>query len=170
MTNEFKEKEIMRGNYREYYNGNAAKALNAIPDNWEEGFREREELRKAERDVRRSRREAQRAELNFAREIERSRSYLVFMSVAVMVVALFSIGYIKFNSDLTMRLNNISKLEKQVSNLTASNDSLSKRLGGTVLLSDIRDIAINEYGMVYPSDDQIVYYHIDNSDYMIQYK
>ncbi len=170
MTVIIKEREVMARDYRNYYNGNAAKALNAIPDNWEEGFREREEQRKSERDVRRSRRESQRAELRFAKEIERSRSYLILMSIAVLVVAFFSIGYIKFNSDLTMRLNNISKLEKQVSNLTASNDSLSKRLGGTVLLSDIRDIAINEYGMAYPTDEQIVYYHIDNSDFMTQYK
>ena len=39
----------------------------------------------------------------------------------------------------------------------------------TTNLSEIKDKAINELGMVYATSNQIVYYSVDGSDYMSQY-
>ena len=36
-------------------------------------------------------------------------------------------------------------------------------------MDTVKDEAMNELGMVYPSQDQIVYYKIDRSDFMSQY-
>ena len=40
----------------------------------------------------------------------------------------------------------------------------------TTNLSEIKDKAINELGMVYATNSQIVYYSVDGSDYMSQYQ
>jgi hypothetical protein len=36
-------------------------------------------------------------------------------------------------------------------------------------LNEIKDIAMNQLGMTYASEDQIIYYSVENSNYMDQY-
>ena len=49
------------------------------------------------------------------------------------------------------------------------NDAKYKQITTSVDLNHIRDVAINQLGMKYASSDQIVYYTVDNSNYMDQY-
>ena len=39
----------------------------------------------------------------------------------------------------------------------------------SVDLNHVKDVAINKLGMDYPKEDQVVYYTIENSNYMDQY-
>ena len=78
-------------------------------------------------------------------------------------------AYIKLQSDVTARMKKIASLESQVTDLKADNDEAYKRINTAVDLDAIKEKAINELGMFYATQDQIVYYSVDKTDYMNQY-
>ena len=85
------------------------------------------------------------------------------------VIALFAGAYIKIQSDITARMKTIAVLESQIANLKAENDEAYKRINTAIDLDAIKNTAINELGMFYATQDQIVYYMVENDDYMNQY-
>lgn len=97
------------------------------------------------------------------------RGYVAFLTIAALMTALVSAAYIKLQSEMTGRLKNIAALESTVSDLKADNDSTYKRISTSVDLDTVKDVAMNQLGMVYAGADQIVYYTVENDDYMNQY-
>lgn len=94
-------------------------------------------------------------------------TYMVM--VAFMVCVLF-VGYVYLQNDITTRLNSIASLETQLSQINADNKAAESRIATTSNLNEIKNVAINDLGMVYASTSQIVYYNVDSTDYMSQYK
>ena len=68
-----------------------------------------------------------------------------------------------------MNMRQISNLETQISELKTTNDASEKRLDTTMNLETIKEKAQKDLGMSYADSDQIVYYSVDNTDYMNQY-
>ena len=60
--------------------------------------------------------------------------------------------------------------QNELSKVNADNKAAESRISTTTNLSEIKDKAINELGMVYATNNQIVYYSVDGSDYMSQYQ
>ena len=150
---------------REYrVDGNTVRHMEAQPDYRRQQI-ERQE--KEEREEQRRRRRA--AARNREKELRMSKSYVVFLTMAVSVFGLFCGMYIKLQSDVTARMKTIAKLESQISDLKADNDEAYKRINTAVDLDSIRDTAINDLGMFYATEDQIIYYSVDKNDYMNQY-
>ncbi|MGN0170591.1 MAG: hypothetical protein ACI39H_07515 [Lachnospiraceae bacterium] len=104
------------------------------------------------------------------REKKISRANMVVMTMATVMILGLCAVYIHLISQLNIRMNKVASLESQLINLTEENDSLEKSIETSVDLEQIRKTAIKELGMVYPEEDQIVYYQLDNNDYMEQYK
>lgn len=128
---------------------------------------QRERQDKEERENLRRRRRA--AARNREKELRMSKSYVVFLTMAVTVFGVFCGTYIKLQSDVTARMKAIARLESQITDLKADNDEAYKRINTTIDLDGIRNTAINELGMFYATEDQIVYYSVDRNDYMNQY-
>ena len=78
-------------------------------------------------------------------------------------------GYLQIQADNTARVKNIAVLEEQLSELKTENDDEYNRVTTSVDLEEIRDIAINELGMVYANADQVILYDGEGSDYVKQY-
>ena len=66
-------------------------------------------------------------------------------------------------------MNHVAELESELSKVNADNKAAESRIATTTNLSEIKDKAINDLGMVYATSNQIVYYSVDGSDYMSQY-
>ena len=66
-------------------------------------------------------------------------------------------------------MSNISSLESQVSDLKAENQATENRINSEANLQTVKDAALNRLGMVYANSGQIVYYDMDEDDYMSQY-
>lgn len=151
-----------------YTEGSAARQMQAmpasVPDYREERRRREEEEREAE--LRRKKRIARK---NQEKALRTSRKYVMFLSMGAIIFAVFAGAYIKIQSDITARMNKISKLESQITMLRAENDETLKRMSTAVDLDAIKNTAINELGMFYATSDQIIYYTVDNDDYMNQY-
>lgn len=152
-------------NNRNYYTaGSAARQLEAAPD-YRQVRKSRQE-KEREEELRRRQRAARR---NREKELRMSRSYVMFLTMAVIVFGVFTGTYIKIQSDVTARMKKISNLESQISDLKADNDEAYKRISTNVDLEQVKATAINELGMFYATEDQIIYYTIENDDYMNQY-
>ena len=151
-----------------YTEGSAARQMQAmpasVPDYREERRRREEEEHEAE--LRRKKRIARK---NQEKALRTSRKYVMFLSMGAIIFAVFAGAYIKIQSDITARMNKISKLESQITMLRAENDETLKRMSTAVDLDAIKNTAINELGMFYATSDQIIYYTVDNDDYMNQY-
>ena len=106
---------------------------------------------------------------NQEKALRMSKSYVVFLTMAVTVFGVFCGAYIKLQSDVTARMKAIASLESQVTDLKADNDEAYKRINTAVDLDAIKAKAIDELGMFYATQDQIVYYSVDKTDYMNQY-
>ena len=161
----------MQNQLRDYHtqrpskvDGNTVRRVEAEPD-YRRQQRERQDKEERE-NLRRRRRAAAR---NREKELRMSKSYVVFLTMAVTVFGVFCGTYIKLQSDVTARMKAIARLESQITDLKADNDEAYKRINTTIDLDGIRNTAINELGMFYATEDQIVYYSVDRNDYMNQY-
>lgn len=150
----------MTKNY--YVNGNTVRELEA-PVRRER--RSREELEQVKH--RKNRRNA--ARRNRQRAMEMSPGYVMFLTAGVLVIAMAAVSFVNLQSTITGRMRNIANLESQVTDLRADNDARYKSVTTSVDLNKVKDVAINKLGMDYPKEEQVIYYTIENSNYMDQY-
>lgn len=150
----------MTRNY--YINGNTVRELEA-PVRPER--RSREEIEQVRH--RKNRKNA--ARRNRQRAMEMSPGYVMFLTAGVLVIAMAAVSFVNLQSQITNRMRNIANLESQVTDLRADNDARYKNVTTSVDLNHVKDVAINKLGMDYPKEDQVVYYTIENNNYMDQY-
>lgn len=153
-----------------YIDGNTVRRQAPAPDysQTERIEKERKERlrREKEEELRRKKRAIRRRQ---ERELRMSRSYVAFLTVAVAVFGVYACAYIRIQSDVTARMRKIASLESQIENLRADNDEALKRINTTLDLDGILNEALNEYGMTYAKESQLVYYSVGDEDYMNQY-
>jgi cell division protein FtsL len=129
-------------------------------------------VRKSEPDRRRTR------EMRPEREIERRSQkkpvqymnilYTAFLAAAACMVFYSCVCYLQLQAETTSRVKNIASLETQLEELRKENDDNYTRIITSVDLDYIKDVAINELGMVYASSDQVVLYDGGTRDYVRQ--
>lgn len=151
-----------------YVEGNTVRRLNAVPEREYREEREAQERGKKEREQERRARHA--AQRNRERAMQMSPAYLVFLTLAVILTVGVCTCYIQLQSDISSRMRNIASLETQILDLQMENDAAMKRIETSVNLDEIKETAMNEMGMVYPGEEQIVYFTVDMDDYMNQYQ
>ncbi len=119
-------------------------------------------------------RQAQRPKVHRAPRRERvnylSIGYTLFLAAASVLALWACVGYLQLQADNTARMKNIAALEAQLSDRKEENDDEYNRVTSSVDLEKVRDIAINELGMVYAQEDQVILYDGQGSDYVRQYE
>ena len=105
-----------------------------------------------------------------AATLRKNRILAAYMIIAVVLTCVLFVGYVGLQTKVSTRMNHIAQLENELSSVNASNKAAESRIATTTNLSEIKDKAINELGMVYATSNQIVYYSVDGSDYMSQYQ
>jgi len=136
----------------EYVHGSTAHRLGAIPNEKEKPKLYTERRRRARKSTRR---------MNFP--------YVLFLSTAMIFTGLLLIGYITVQSDITNSIKNISSLENQLNDLKLENDEEYSRITSSVDLEEVKKVAIDELGMKYAGEGQIVNYSGEDSDYVRQF-
>lgn len=97
-----------------------------------------------------------------------SAGYVLFLSLALVATGWILVGYIRLQSDITHSIESISKLESELNDLRLANDEEYNRITSSIDLEEVRRIAIQELGMQYAEEGQIVTYESENSDYVKQ--
>lgn len=108
------------------------------------------------------------ARKNRERAKHMSAGYVLFLCMALVVTGITLINYIGLQSDITNSVKHISTLEKQLNNLKLANDEEYSRITSSVNLEEIRNIAIQELGMQYAEEWQIIPFESRNNDYVKQ--
>lgn len=150
----------MAKNY--YINGNTVRELEAP------ARRERKSREEIE-EINRRKRRKNAARRNRARALGMNRVYVAFLTLCVLAVAAAAVLLVQLQSGVSARMRRVSALESEVNDQRAENDARYKRIVTSVDLNHIKDVAMNELGMTYPTEDQVVYYTIENSNFMDQY-
>lgn len=95
--------------------------------------------------------------------------FVVFLAMALSVTAFACISYVRLQSSLTSYVSHISSLEANLESLKAENDDYESRIKGSVSLEDVKKRAMDDLGMTYARQDQIVVYESEGTDYVRQY-
>ncbi len=78
------------------------------------------------------------------------------------------VNYVGLQADITNNVEYISKLEKELNDLKLANDEEYTRITSSVDLEEIRRIAIQELGMQYAEEGQIISFASESNDYVKQ--
>ena len=146
-----------------YVNGSTVRKINAEPVR-----RERIDRTKIEEQQQKKRRRNA-ARRNRARALHMGRGYVAFLTLCVGVIAFAAVALVQIQSQVTQRMEHIAALESQITDLKADNDARYKEIVTSVDLDYIKEVAINDLGMQYAAEDQIVYYSVENDNFMDQY-
>lgn len=95
--------------------------------------------------------------------------HILFMTAAIGVLAFVCTFYLSLQSQMLQKQREITKLESQLNELTISNDEEYTRIMGAVDLEEIKRVAMEDLGMTYPAESQMVAFTDDDSDYVRQY-
>lgn len=147
-----------------YINGNTVRPLEeAVPQ------RKPEKTKRELEEVRRKKNRRKAARRNRERALSMNRAFVTFLTGCVAASAFVAVSLIQIRSNVTQQMKEVAALESQVADMKADNDARYKEITSSTDLNAIKDAAINRLGMKNATQDQIVYYSVDNSNYMDQY-
>lgn len=96
--------------------------------------------------------------------------YCIFLAAACVLTLMLGAYYLQQQALATSGQKKIAALEGQLSELKKENADDLNRIETSVDLEKIRDIAINELGMVYATQDNVVLYKNTSHNYVSQYE
>ena len=134
-----------------YVYGNTARALRPIEEEIRSPRRERSSRRKIDRDT------------------GMNPAFMIFMTLAMVLTGIVCVRYIRLQSSMTTYVADLSHMEAELQSLRAENDDYESRIKGAICLEDIKKRAMDELGMTYASDEQIVVYNSEGTDYVRQF-
>lgn len=143
------------GGYGEYYiDGSAVKKIDVR--------REIEEapLKRTSAAVRRNR----------ERAVHMNIGYVLFLAAALMAASVLLVGYIRLQAENTVILDSIASKESRLNSMRMENDEEYSRILSSVDLEYVKTVAINELGMRYAQEGQIVEVQVQGDDYVRQYQ
>lgn len=135
-----------------YVQGNTVRRLNPVPGN------QPHPVRKVSHTTRKNR----------ERVLHMNISYVLVLVSAMVVAGVILTGYLTLQSDITNSIKHISSLESDLNDKRLENDENYSRINSNVNLEEVRRIAIQELGMQYAEEGQIVAFNGEDSDYVRQ--
>lgn len=96
-------------------------------------------------------------------------AFAVFLACSVAATLAACTLMLSMQAKVTGQSDTISLLQSEIETLTDNNNAYEARINSSVNLERIRDIAVNQLGMVYPTESQVVYYDLTEADYVRQF-
>ncbi|MDO4522569.1 MAG: hypothetical protein Q4B57_05405 [Eubacteriales bacterium] len=138
-----------------YIDGNVVRQIEAAPK------RTRQELPRevARKNIRRNREKSQRVNL----------PYVAFLTVVSITTVFVCVNYLRLQADGISYRSEIAGLESNLSSLKLANDNAYENAISSVDMEQVKYIAINELGMEYADEGQVITYSNEDGDYIRQY-
>lgn len=96
----------------------------------------------------------------------KSVGFVLYCMMAFALAATILIGYLQLNSEVTNLRSEKVKQEKLLAAMKEENVDALARVENSINLEEIRRIAIQELGMTYPEEGQILSYESVSYDYV----
>lgn len=109
------------------------------------------------------------ARRHVVKAVPMNKGYIAVATLAFVIVCGVLMGYIRLQSDITNHITNISRLESQLYEKRLANDEAYTKVISSIDLEEIKRIAVNELGMKYAKEGQVVEYTGEGNDYVRQY-
>lgn len=106
---------------------------------------------------------------NRNRAMNISPAYAVFLAAAAVCAVLLCVMYLKLQSDVMNHSQTVTKLQENLADLTEANDTAYNAAADSVNLEEVKDRAMNEMGMVYASEGNVIEYDSPTGSYVKQY-
>lgn len=126
-------------------------------------------LRPIDEDVKSPKKLSNKSRKNIDRDTRMNPGFMAFLTLAMIFTGIICVQYIKLQSSVTSYAGTISAMEIELDSLRAENDDYESRIKGAIGLESIKKRAMDDLGMSYASDDQIVVYESDGTDYVRQF-
>jgi cell division protein FtsL len=116
--------------------------------------------------------EIRRTQIEAVRELSLSMNlrYVLFLTVAAVAVVTICVYFLKLQAISTKLQKRTVSLQTTLKDLKMENDIVYNEILSSVDLEKVRETAIDELGMSFPSQTQIAYYDAASSDYVKQYE
>lgn len=105
---------------------------------------------------------------NRERALHMNIGYVLFLVTAMVSAGMILTGYLKLQADITNSMKHIASLESELNNLKMDNDENYSRITSNINLEEVRRIAIQELGMQYAEEGQIIVFNGEDGDYVRQ--
>jgi type VI protein secretion system component VasK len=135
-----------------YIAGNTARQLHALPDEYIRPVRKVNHAPRKNRD----------------KALHMNIGYVLFLGAALIAVGLVLTSYLTIKSEITSSIKHISQLESQLNSMKLDNDERLSRISSSTNLEEVRQTAIQELGMQYAGEGQIISFNSEDNDYVIQ--
>lgn len=119
--------------------------------------------------ARRTKEVSQRVRANRSKAMHMSKGYVAFLTMAAIVVLFACMKHLQLQSEITSRSGHITALQQELADAKEANATRYNVIMNSMNLEEIRDIAINDFGMVYAEADQIIKYQRPGASAIIQY-
>lgn len=95
----------------------------------------------------------------------------LFLMCAIVATLFVCVNYLKVQSDVVQLNKSISGLEKEITSLEKENDALAAVLENEKYdLETVYQMAVGVLGMVYPNNNEVIYYNSESEGYFRQYQ
>ncbi len=94
--------------------------------------------------------------------------YVLFLTMALMVTGVMLIGYLQAQSNLTISVKRVAALESELNDMKLANDEQLERINSALDMEEVKRIAVEELGMTYAKEGQVVFVSGEGSDYVRQ--
>ena len=152
----------MSGN-RYYQQGNTVRKQEEvlIEPHYETRVREEKRRRLLEQNARRR---------AHKRSLRTAKLKLFSVSVCIFLIGAMLFSSVHLQNMIMESKKNIMSLEDQIEEVNTINNATRSRIDTAVNLNNIKTRAVDEMGMIYAGGDNIVYYEMDSTDYMLKIK
>lgn len=106
---------------------------------------------------------------NRERALQMNLGYVTFLTVAAVITVWMCVNFLQIQANKTRLQKEVTALAAQLDADILENDSDYNRIMTSVDMEHVKDVAMNELGMVRAKKSQIVTYEIEDSDYVRQY-
>lgn len=111
----------------------------------------------------------QRTRANRKHTVRMNKGYVVFLAVAAVVTLFACVQYLQLQSEITERSQYITSLQRELSDVKEENTTRYNVIMNSMNLQEIRDVAMNEFGMTYVEAGQVVKYESSEGSSVKQY-
>ncbi len=146
----------------DYYITDGSAVRISVPDYYEQG--------RTGRTVYSGRRVSHTVAVNRAKASHMNPGYILFLSLALVICASAAIVYVNLRSENTALMKQAAKLEAAFNEAKQSNDEEYNRIRASINMEEIKRIAMEELGMRYPDEEQVVDVSGKSEDYVRQFK
>ncbi len=95
--------------------------------------------------------------------------YVMFLAVATIVAMFVCVQYLQLQAEVSARSANVTALQRTLEEKKEANNTKYNSVMDSVNLEEIREKAMNELGMVYAKEGQIIRYKDPTKNSMTQY-